>query len=210
MVGSVCAYVGYPESRSLPSSSCEISHIGSDSLSSPEEDSHEDKGMVQESAGEQERVTRHTDSPVCDPESNSDSCLSSDTVGTAEIVQIQPSSELVPGRGTVGGSTIARDVILEQLQAPGDDVAQSHARDYTLKHSARMMLESAYDDRTFLMLCLLFDESLDTKFDSFADMFLENYKGCHPNLSPVVMDLLVFCHWKHFGIKDEKEHEDRE
>lgn len=72
------------------------------------------------------------------------------------------------------------------------------------------MLETAYDDRTFLMLCLLFDNNLDTKFDFFAGMFLENYKGGRPNLSHIAMGLLVFFHWEHFGIKDEKEHEDRE
>lgn len=131
MVGSARAYVGYPDLRSSPSSSGEISCPGAAAIYSPEEKSREEESMSQEVSGEEERVTVLFDSPAGDPESKNGRSPSPGILGTERDRTDLTNEQL--GGGTLRGTPITSEVVLEQIQPPEYDASQYQTHEDPLK-----------------------------------------------------------------------------
>lgn len=203
-VGGACSYVGYPQLPARPSYLSERAPVGAGS--SDDENSGDGNNSVDAVGAEQPVETeRLSGSNTQDCEQDS---LRLPSPGTFEAAESRDSpTDQRRGSGTSGNILAATD---EDVASPKEVDAPREALRDPFSQSTATMMETAYDDRTFLMLCLLFDDKLDIKFDFFAGIFLEKYRGGRPLVSPLVMDVLVYCHWKYCGVIDQREHEDRE
>lgn len=92
------------------------------------------------------------------------------------------------------------------------DDAQSHHisdDDIALRHTMEKALDMAKDDKKFMVLCSLFEEQNET-FGLFSGVYLEECRRSRTELSDFMKQVLLFAHWKKFGIVDRREHENRE
>lgn len=73
------------------------------------------------------------------------------------------------------------------------------------------MIEDACNDTTFLIVSMLFDDrEASPRYDFFAGSYLEKHKTGSFNLSPLMEDVLKYCHGKSFAVKDADDHRKRE
>lgn len=78
------------------------------------------------------------------------------------------------------------------------------------KQQLECLLEMAKNDDNFMMVCLLFDEQVETEFGVFAGVYLDQCKMEKTEATELMKEVLLYAHWKRFGIIDRQEQELRE
>lgn len=79
----------------------------------------------------------------------------------------------------------------------------------TSTEEVRFLHEAACDDDTFTTICLLFDREVDARFEMIAKPHLEWHFAEDVYVTALIKDIILYSHWKNFGVKDPTEHTER-
>lgn len=95
---------------------------------------------------------------------------------------------------------------------PSDPVPSdpSVGEDISRKKKMEAVIDAAKNDNTFLMVCLLFDEELETEFGLFADVCLKECRREGTEPTKLMKEVLLFAQAKRFGVVNRSEHQLRE
>lgn len=78
------------------------------------------------------------------------------------------------------------------------------------KEKLQCLLQMARNDDNFAMVCMLFDDDFEAEFAMHAGVYLSEIKRDKTEPTPLMREVLIYAHWKKFGIPDMAEHEHRE
>lgn len=84
------------------------------------------------------------------------------------------------------------------------------SKDIARKKKMASLIEMAKNDNNFLMLCWLFDEEIESEFGLFVGVYLEEFRREDTELTQLMEEVLLYTHWKKFGILDRQQHDLRE
>lgn len=109
----------------------------------------------------------------------------------------------IPGPNNVAAGSVAA--------VPEIQIINLVSEEYSVRNAKmKAVLDAANNEHHFLMLFLLFDEQLETDFGLFSGVFLEECRREGTEPTELMREILIFSHWRRFGIVDTQEHELRE
>lgn len=130
---------------------------------------------------------------------------------------INSSGDVLSGRNGIERDAVAASTTQENANAGNSHYAPVERESLCEgRHSSSMLrymmhyLDLVHCDSVFMFLCMLFDERVDSKFHIIVGSFRAKYNGRSLRAPYLVNNALTYAEWKVFGVKDEKEHEDRE
>lgn len=124
---------------------------------------------------------------ACDPEPHQQASSAGGLEGSR-------AESLLPNQGTV--SATQRQEVLE-----GDIV---------LKDKLESLTKMASNDTNYFMLSSLFDDNMENNFGLCAGVCLDQCTREKEEPTKLMKEVLLYVHWKRFGIVDAREHATRE